>query len=95
MLWLVTSYIQDDSSYDRSLRSSALKAVKHRLKQLWKAGISHGDVAWRNVVILKGGKDARLIDLGRAHYLRDAAAAENEDLPDFQELVDVLSRSMG
>jgi tRNA A-37 threonylcarbamoyl transferase component Bud32 len=85
-LWLVSTYVHDDSSCNCTLRKAALPIVKHKLELLWQEGICHGDVAWRNIVILKGGQDAMLLDLGRAQYVDDEKTAREIDLPGVQTL---------
>jgi hypothetical protein len=85
-LWLVSTYVHDDSSCNYFLRQAALPIIKHEVELLWQKGICHGNVAWRTIQILYGGQDAIFLDLGRAQSVVDEKIAREMDLPGVQTL---------
>jgi tRNA A-37 threonylcarbamoyl transferase component Bud32 len=60
---------------DRNVRLNAHKQVVAQVKRLWKAGICHGDIAWRNIAVSEDG-NVMLLDLGLSHMATDAARSE-------------------
>jgi tRNA A-37 threonylcarbamoyl transferase component Bud32 len=77
---MVTSRVRKLSNCTREQRLSVGPQVKAKIARLWKAGIRHGDVAWRNIAILEGANDAVLLDLGLSECM-DAEEARRMDNP--------------
>jgi tRNA A-37 threonylcarbamoyl transferase component Bud32 len=77
---MVTSRVRKLSNCTREQRLSVWPQVKAKIARLWKAGICHGDVAWRNIAILEGANDAVLLDLGLSECMH-AEKARSMDNP--------------
>jgi tRNA A-37 threonylcarbamoyl transferase component Bud32 len=84
LLWVVSFYASRARNLTRELRQNAYPRVKEQLESLWRAGICHGDVAWRNVAVSDCG-DVMLLDLGLSRCMA-TDAARSEDLRSVEEL---------
>jgi tRNA A-37 threonylcarbamoyl transferase component Bud32 len=77
LLWLVSSYATQANVSTRAQRQAAHPRVCEQVKKLWKEGICHGDVAWRNVAISETG-EVILLDLGLSQRMSNAARCKDQ-----------------
>jgi tRNA A-37 threonylcarbamoyl transferase component Bud32 len=83
LFWLQSSYAPRAWEYTQQLRQKAYPIALAQLKRLWRAGICHGDIAWRNIAISDTG-EVILLDLGLSCMVTDAA--RSEDLSSLEQL---------